>query len=142
MSLKGHSNGKIIMEIFISTKSMYSDTEPACTHERHNCEALRVDTHVEIEVNMSDVRLQHKQAELQSRHPHLIHERAPKSACLGHRQPSECCSRKNIPIQIPQQTNKVLAEWQSKQVHQKESNSSMTVNRLQIDQICLQASKS
>lgn len=44
MSLKGHSNGNIIMEILIPTKSMYSDTEPACTHETHNCEALRMDT--------------------------------------------------------------------------------------------------
>lgn len=55
------------MEIFILTKSIYSDIEPACTHETHNCEALRVDTRVEIEVNMSGVRLQHKQAEKQPR---------------------------------------------------------------------------
>lgn len=142
MSLKGHSNGNIIMEILIPTKSMYSDTEPACTHETHNCEALRMDTHVEIEVIVSDVHLQHKQAELQPRHPRLLHGRAPKSACLGHRPPNECCSQQNIPIQIPQQTNKVLAACQSQQAVRKESSSSMTAYQLQVDQICLQASKS
>lgn len=57
--------------------------------------------------------LQHKQAEVQPHYPQCLHRRASKSTSLGHHPPNDFfCSRKPIPIQIQQQTNKVLTAMQ------------------------------
>ncbi len=106
------------------------------TYDAQNLKALCMHTHrYKQRSTCLDVNLQQNGQSCNHNTPSVSTGGRQRAHLFGHHPPNEFCSRKPIPVQIQQQTKKVLTACKSQQEDQEESNTGVISYLNQTDQI-------